>query len=129
MNINEELITDTSNLKRAAGVYDTLCTIAEDYLRVIQDTIYEAHQDGKSAVVVTLPAKIDCVGFSNKTSQTFVYGSIVQLMLRKKYEVFIDPREHNCYLYLRWSSREDQITLETYKQIIDAHYRPLNDLS
>lgn len=128
MNINEDLIVDTSKLKRVAGVYDTLSTIAEDYLRVIQDTIHEAHQQGKMAVVVALPARIDCVGFSNKTAQTFVYGAILQVLLHKNYEVYIDPRDHDCYLYMRWSSQEDRLNLETYRQIIDANFRRLEEL-
>ncbi len=107
MDLNKNIITDAKTLKRHDRDFADLSKIANSVLSRLAEAIHEAHAAGKSRLSFSVPNFLQVDGFSNKTSQLYIFTAILKLLEEKSYRASIKIGQAESVIRVTWESEED----------------------
>ena len=84
----------------------------EEKVSAIDEEVQTAHREGKHAILTEMPIVFDIENMSNKDAQRAVWSSILELLVKRHYRVWISHGASFCKIKVTWISTEDELVIK-----------------
>ena len=122
-------VLDVESMRRKNGRYRELNEMILETLRRLNDEMVTASKEGRTHIVSTVPSTFAISGFTNAKCQTYAYGTIINLLEKKGYDVAITIETNGkAIIEIAWSTREkDESMLDAYYlKVIAKHTKTID---
>lgn len=93
-------------------------------LKTFQSEILEAGKNGSTSVIVAVPTNFNVIGMNNKSAQTIIYHSLIEILESRDFDVRVSMNSSVVTYGIRWDIQKKCNDLEDMRNIIASHMVP-----